>query len=113
MIRELKTRRSCFGFAALFLVALSSCGEGYRLEPAVIDVSEASDVSKSQLLTTVSRFLKQQGFDYLGRNDRMIALLQQQPESMANSEVIARLRRQLTFLTPAEDLRVEWMDYVD
>ena len=113
MTKDRRNRRSFIVLAIFALAGLSSCGEGYVIEPAIITVSETSDASKSQLLATVSSFLKEEGFDDLGRSDQMIALLQQQPASKANAELMGRFTRLITFLTPAEDLRVEWMDYVD
>jgi hypothetical protein len=111
---KVRWRRDLCTVLAVFAVSvLSSCGEGYVVEPAIINVSETSDESKAQLLATVSSFLKQEGFDNLGRSDQMIALLQQQPASKGNTELIGRYTRLITFLTPAEDLRVEWIDYVD
>ena len=58
-----------FALAVISAVAIASCGAGYPVEPATFNVNDVTDASKAKLLDTVSRSLKAQGFEDLGRYD--------------------------------------------
>ncbi|HWY96596.1 MAG TPA: hypothetical protein VNX69_15470 [Steroidobacteraceae bacterium] len=100
-------------FAALAMTVLGGCGEGYRIDPACLNVTNITDESKQQLLASVSRFLKSEGFEDLGKYEEMIALIGQDhamPAS-AKQEELARLNRERTFLSDPHHLRIVWADY--
>jgi len=95
------------------MTVLGGCGEGYRIDPACLNVTDVTDDSKQQLLASVSRFLKSDGFEDFGKYDEMIALIRQDhamPAS-ARQEELARLNRERTFLSDPHHLRVVWADY--
>lgn len=98
--------------AVLVLAALCGCGEGYFAKSAILNVTGIRDQSKGELLTAVSGFLKNEGFEDLGRYDAMISLIQisEMPESLRTEE-LARLNRELTFLKDSAHLRIVWADY--
>jgi hypothetical protein len=50
-----KIRRRRLALIALVVTALVGCGEGYRLDPACLNVTGITDESKEQLLASVSR----------------------------------------------------------
>jgi hypothetical protein len=52
------------------------CGEGYRVDPACLNVTGITDESRVRLLASVSRFLKREGFEELGKYEETIALIQ-------------------------------------
>jgi hypothetical protein len=98
---------------AFAMTVLGGCGEGYRIDPACLNVTNVTDGSKKQLLASVSRFLKSEGFEDLGNYEEMIALIQQDhamPAS-ARQEELARLNRERTFLSDPHNLRIVWADY--
>ena len=97
---------------ALAVAALGGCGEGYRLDPACLNVTGITDESKTQLLASVSRFLKRQGFDDMGKYDEMIALIQQDHAmpTTVREEELSRLNRERTFLSDLKHLRIVWAD---
>jgi len=98
---------------AFAMIALGGCGEGYRIDPACLNVTDVTDDSKQQLLASISRFLKSEGFEDLGRYEEMIALIQldhAMPAS-ARQEELARLNRERTFLSDPHHLRIVWADY--
>jgi hypothetical protein len=99
-----------FAFVVFTLAALGGCGEGYRVEPAILNVIGITDESKDQLLTVVSRFLKQEGFEDLGRDSAMISLIKQGPMP-EKAGLLAKLNRERTFLNEASHLRIVWADY--
>ena len=110
------TRLRDFAFVVLTLAALGGCGEGYRLEPAILNINGITDASKGQLLTVVSRFLKQDGFEDLGRDDATISLMQRGPmrehaKAQLIAPLIAWLNRERTFLNRTSHLRIVWADY--
>jgi hypothetical protein len=72
-----------------------------------------TDESKDQLLISVSRFLKREGFEDLGKYEQMIALIQQDHAmpATAREEELARLNRERTFLSDPKHLRIVWADY--
>ena len=55
----------------LAATALAGCGEGYRLDSACLNVIGITGESKDQLLILVSRFLKREGFEDLGKYEQM------------------------------------------
>jgi len=65
--------------SVLSAAALSSCGEGYELKPAILNVAVTTQESKQQLLAVVSRVLKSEGFEDFGRYDEMIGLIRENP----------------------------------
>jgi len=96
----------------LTLAALGSCGEGYVAKSAILNVTGITEQSKRELLTAVSGFLQNEGFEDLGRYDAMISLIQHSdmPESLRKEE-LGRLNRELTFLKDSSHLRIVWADY--
>ena len=98
---------------ALIAAALAGCGEGYRVDPASLNIVGITDESKDQLLILVSRFLKHEGFEDLGKYEQMIALIQQDHAMPATvrEEELAGLNRERTFLSDPKRLRVVWADY--
>jgi hypothetical protein len=65
-------------FAGFMLGGLMSCGEGYVVEGAVLNIACADDSTKQQLVAEVSTFLAKEGFENLGHYNEMIALVQSQ-----------------------------------
>jgi hypothetical protein len=98
---------------ALAMTVLGGCGEGYRIDPACLNVTGITDDSKEQLLASVSRFLKVEGFEDFGTYEEMIALIQQDHAmpAAAKQEDLGRLNRERTFLSDPHHLRVVWADY--
>jgi hypothetical protein len=98
---------------AFAIIVLGGCGEGYRIEPACLNVTDVTDEFKQQLLASVSRFLTREGFEDLGKYEEMIALIQQDPAmpASARQEELARLNRERTFLSDTHHLRIVWADY--
>jgi hypothetical protein len=109
----LNTRCCQLVLVALAVTALGGCGEGYRVDPACLNVVGMTDESKDQLLISVSRFLKREGFEDLGKYEQMIALIQQDHAmpATAREEELARLNRERTFLSDPKHLRIVWADY--
>jgi hypothetical protein len=98
---------------ALAMTVLGGCGEGYRIDPACLNLTDITDDSKQQLLASVSRLLKREGFEDLGTYEEMIALIRQDHAmpAAAKQEELARLNRERTFLSDPHHLRVVWADY--
>lgn len=94
-------------------ILLLSCCEGYRLDPACINITGISEQTKSELLSSVSRFLDQEGFKDFGKYQEMIALVQENQSMPAASreEELARLERERIFLNDTLHLRIVWADY--
>lgn len=113
MSTALRIRHYQLVLVAFAMTVLGGCGEGYRIDPACLNVTDVTDDSKQQLLASVSRFLKSEGFEDFGKYDEMIALVRQDhamPAS-ARQEELARLNRERTFLSDAHHLRIVWADY--
>jgi hypothetical protein len=113
VLKALRIRHYQLVFVALAVTGLGGCGEGYRIDPACLNVTDITDDSKQQLLASVSRFLKGKGFEDLGKYEEMIALIRQDhamPAS-AKQEELARLNRERTFLSDPHHLRIVWADY--
>jgi len=111
--KALKIRCYQLVLVALTMTALGGCGEGYRIDPACLNIIDVTDESKQQLLASVSRFLKDEGFENLGKYEGMIALIRQDramPAS-ARQEELERLNRERTFLNDPHHLRIVWADY--
>jgi hypothetical protein len=100
-------------WVALAMMVLGGCGEGYRIDPACLNVTGITDDSKEQLLASVSRFLKVEGFEDFGTYEEMIALIRQDHAmpAAAKQEELARLNRERTFLSDSHHFRVVWADY--
>jgi hypothetical protein len=97
----------------LVTLSLGGRGEGYILAPATLNIAEATEESKTQLLTVVSGFLRQEGFEDFGRYDAMIALIEEDratPKAVKEFQ-LARLNREHTFLNDRQRLRVVLADY--
>jgi hypothetical protein len=111
--RALMIRIARFALAVISTVAIAGCGEGYRVDPATLNVNDITDESKAKLMDTVSRSLKAEGFEDFGRFDEMIALIRQNQamSPTARDEELARLSRERTFLNDTHHLRVVWADY--
>jgi hypothetical protein len=113
VLKALRIRHCQLVFVALAVTVLGGCGEGYRIDPACLNVTDITDDSKQQLLASVSHFLKGEGFEDLGKYEEMIALIRQDramPAS-AKQEELARLNRERTFLSDPHHLRIVWADY--
>src|ERR1700733_15089670 len=113
MSQALRIRRYPLPLVALAMPVLGGGGEGYRIDPACLNVTDITDDSKQQLLTSVSRFLKREGFEDLGTYEEMIALIRQDHAmpAAAKQEELARLNRERTFLSDPHHLRIVWADY--
>src|ERR1700733_10059414 len=113
MSQALRIRRYPLPLVALAMTVLGGCGEGYRIDPACLNVTDITDDSKQQLLAPVSRFLKGEGFEDLGKYEEMIALIRQDHAmpAAAKQEELARLNRERTFLSDPHHLRIVWADY--
>lgn len=98
----------------LMLWLLTSCGEGYAIEPARLNLIHADKHGPDELQKVVTGFLAQEGFEDLGRQDEMIALLKRSggPEAATDS-MIERLSRERSFVNRDRDLSVEILDYAD
>src|ERR1700679_4292857 len=113
MSQALRIRRYPLPLVAFAMTVLGGCGEGYRIEPACLNVTDITEDSKQQLLASVSRFLKRDGFEDLGTYEEMIALIRQDHAMPAptRQEELARLYRERTFLSDPHHLRIVWADY--
>jgi hypothetical protein len=113
MSQALKIPHWQFVLVALAMTVLGGCGEGYRVDPACLNVTGITDESKEQLLASVSRFLTREGFEDLGKYEDMIALIRQDHAmpATAREEELATLNRELTFLSDPHHLRIVWADY--
>jgi hypothetical protein len=113
MSQALRIRHYQIVLVALAITVLGGCGEGYRIDPACLNVTDITDDSKQQLLASVSRFLKREGLEDLGTYEEMIALIRQDHSmpAAAKQEELARLNRERTFLSDPRHLRVVWADY--
>ena len=100
------------GAFILAIALLTGCGEGYVIEAARLNLVNATAERKAALTQEVSSLLAAEGFEDLGRDDEMIALLQSEP-SLNHNEMVERLSRQHTFLHEARGLRVVLSDYSD
>lgn len=99
--------------AMISAVTIAGCGEGYRVDPAILNVNVVTEESKAKLLDMVSRSLKTEGFEDLGRYDAMISLIRQNGamSPTAKDKELVRLSRERTFLNDTHHLRVVWADY--
>src|ERR1700690_2998226 len=113
MSQALRIRRYPLPLVALAMTVLGGCGEGYRIDPACLNVTDITDDSKQRLLASVSGFLKREGFEDLGTYEDMIALIRQDHAmpAAAKQDELARLNRERTFLSDPHHLRVVWADY--
>jgi hypothetical protein len=113
MSQALRIRHYQLALVALAMTVLGGCGEGYRIDPACLNVTDITEDSKQQLLASVSRFLKRDGFEDLGTYEEMIALIRQDHAMPAptRQEELARLNRERTFLSDPHHLRIVWADY--
>ena len=57
------------------VLLLTSCGEGYVLEPGRFAVLADGPVDRDQVLGAISQALAEEGFDNLGRDDEMVDLI--------------------------------------
>lgn len=96
----------------LAIVLLTACGEGYVVEPARLNLVNATAESKTALIQEVSALLANEGFEDLGRDVGMIELLKKDPASR-NDSMVERLSRQHTYLNQSGELRVVLSDYTD
>lgn len=107
-------RRVAFGLAALPLVAtLASCGVGYEIIPARLNIENVQADSLSAVTTAVGGFLVEEGFEDLGKYREMISLIESDtsmPEKLRR-EQLARLERERTYLNERHHLRVVMSDY--
>jgi hypothetical protein len=99
-------------FAGFMLGGLMSCGEGYVVEGAVLNIACADDSTKRQLMAEVSTFLAKEGFENLGRYNEMIALVQSMPAETRQQQ-LAQLNRERTYLNDPSRLRIIWADYTN
>jgi hypothetical protein len=95
----------------LALVLLTGCGEGYAVEPARLNLVDATEESSRELQAVVSTFLAREGFEDLGRDDEMIALLRRTPTPQA--DLIESISRRHTYLNRDRGLDVVLTDYSD
>lgn len=102
------------GTLILAIVLLTACGEGYAVEPARLNLVNATAESKAALTQEVSALLVQEGFEDLGRDDEMIALLKSGAEPNAPADpIVERLSREHTYLNQSRGLSVVLSDYSD
>ncbi len=111
--RALMIRIARFALALILTISSAGCGEGYRLDPATINVKRYNRRNQGQVSGHCVSDTQGQGFEDFGRYDEMIALIREdhamaQP---AKDEELARLNRERTFLNDAHHLRVVWADY--
>lgn len=98
----------------LGLTLLASCGEGYAVHPARLSLNGATEASRRDLQAATSAFLTQEGFEDLGGEDEMIALLRRgSAPATTNTALIDHLSRKHTYLAKDRDLYVEVLDYAD
>ena len=102
--------------SGVILALMSGCGEGYRVEPARLNILCNSDAfTEQQVFEFVFQLLRKENFEYLGRYDQMIALIQHSDSfpAKARETELARLNRERTFLDDSHHLRIVWTDYTD
>jgi hypothetical protein len=93
---------------------LAACGESYTIESARLNLINAGGDSERELRNIASAFLAQEGFEDLGRDDEMIALLKRSrgPDA-ATDPLIERHERRRSYLNRDRRLTVEILDYSD
>jgi hypothetical protein len=113
MSQASKLRQWRLVLVVLAATVLGGCGDGYRVDPACLHVTGITDPSKEELFASVSRFLKREGFEDLGKYEEMIALIQQDRAMPATvrEEELSKLNRGRTFLSDPHHLRIVWTDY--
>jgi hypothetical protein len=96
----------------LALMGLNGCGEGYVVNPAQLNVNVTAGRSEDQILAVLSGYLGREGFEYLGKYQDMISLIQHgsMPAKVKQQE-LARLNRERTFLNRPRQLRIILADY--
>jgi hypothetical protein len=97
-------------FCAFLALGTSGCGEGYRIDPARLLLTDTAALPVSELRRAIGPVLQAEGFEDFAQDEEMIALLSQ---SDANGEMVARLRREYTYLNKRRDLRVVVTDFTD
>jgi hypothetical protein len=99
----------------LLVTALAGCGEGYRIDPARLNIIDVTPESLPDITTTLRDFLVREGFEDLGKYEEMIALIREDkatPVSVKRKELI-RLEREYTYLNRHHHLRVVLSNYAD
>lgn len=99
----------------LLLTTLASCGEGYRIVPARLNILGVTPESFTDAATTLRDILVREGFEDLGKYKDMIALVNQDnamPPSVKRQQLV-RLDREYTYLNERHHLRVVLSNYAD
>ena len=95
-------------------LGLSGCGVGYRIDPAILLLSDTDGLSLSELRGAAGQFLEGQGFEDFGRDEEMIALLERaQASGATTNSIAARLSSQYTYLNSKRNLRVIITDFTN
>lgn len=103
-----------YSLLVLAVLMLTSCGEGYVLEPGRLAIVADEPLARDQVLSALSRNLAEEGFDNLGRHDEMIDLINSGTmEASTKEQQIARLRREYNYLNKTRNLSVTATDYTD
>ncbi|MES2048261.1 MAG: hypothetical protein V4447_07665 [Pseudomonadota bacterium] len=110
----LMTRLKYLLFLVFALTTLEGCRWGYVMEPAILNIAGLTNESSEQLSSVVSHFLKQEGFEDLGKYNEMISLIEKGNMSEdTKAEQLARLNRERNFLNRDKHLRIVWVDYIN
>src|SRR5688572_14337337 len=89
------------------IAALAGCGVGYSNTPARLVLTDREGISVSDLRNAMGPVLEADGFDDLGRDDEMIALVRgTAPDEETGVRRVADLLHRYTYLSKRRDLRV-------
>ena len=95
---------------SILAFSISGCGQGYRIDPARLLLTDTAALSVSELRVVVGPVLKAEEFEDFGRHEEMIDLLGQ---SEAAAETVARLQHEYTYLNKHRNLRVVITDFTN
>jgi hypothetical protein len=99
-------------FAALVLSA-AGCEGAYSVGPARITLTDAGDLSMTNLRAAIGAMLEAGGFDDLGTDYEMIALTRHAAPERTGALRAERLLHEYTYLNERRNLRVIVTDYTD
>ena len=104
-----------FAIVLPVLATLVGCGEGYRIEPARLNILAVTPEAFPDAATTVHDIMMREGFEDLGKYTDMIALINHDTAmpSSAKRQELVRLEREYTYLNERRHLRVVLSNYTD
>ncbi len=99
---------------AALVFATAGCGGGYIVTPARLLVTDAEGISVADLRSDIGPMLEASGFEDLGKDEEMIALVRRSaPNEETGALRASDLLNQYTYLNDRRNLRVEVTDYTD